>query len=552
MFAIALLALVVACTSDDDDDDDGGEASPASPSGEITVAALQFESWDPHVSALTQDASHYYKVWRGLYHFDAQQQPVPSVAADMPAVSEDGLTYTVALREGLTWSDGDPLDADDFVAAFQRTCNPDLAGAYQYIVANVSGCTEYYGAADASADEKAVLRDAVGVVALDAHTLEFTLNESQPTFTLILAMWPALPAPSHLLTSVDAAWPGPLENVYNGPFMPSEYVEGDHMALAPNPSWDGEPVKVATITMRYIDDAAVANTAYRAGELDVAPADRSAIPAIQGDEVLGDELVAYPSSSTSALMFNLNVDALQDSGVRLALSRAIDRDTLNAVVLGGSNVPTTSWMAPERSGAEDGAYDNVLGFDPEAARDHLAKAGYADGEGFPALTLLLRDSGSNKATGEFLQAQWKEHLGIDVQIEIVDGKTLGGRYVTGEFDMVVGGWTEDYPDPENWMLGLWQTGGSVNFTFTSVAALDELLGSAQYDPDDAHRRETYREAEQVLLSEAAGVAPLYHRGNYFLVKPHISGMVEHKMLSDTMAGGAPGDWHPEYWSTSKV
>jgi oligopeptide transport system substrate-binding protein len=112
-----------------------------------------------------------------------------------PQVSADGKTYTVKLKSGLKWSDGQPMTAKDFVLGMQRTCNPDIAGHYQYILTAVVGCDDYYGAADKTPAEKDALLKAVGVRAVDDTTVEYKLTDPQQTFPILLAMWPAFPVP---------------------------------------------------------------------------------------------------------------------------------------------------------------------------------------------------------------------------------------------------------------------------------------------------------------------------------------------------------------------
>src|SRR5690606_20363235 len=136
-------------------------------------------------------------VWRGLYKLNLENEPVPEMAAGEPEVSDDGLTYTVTLKDDLRWSDGQPLTAEDFVAGVHRTCDPDIAGQYQYLLSNIVGCDEYYqsngdpeaGVAAKSEEEKAQLREAIGVRAIDEKTIEYRLVEAQPTWPIILTMW---------------------------------------------------------------------------------------------------------------------------------------------------------------------------------------------------------------------------------------------------------------------------------------------------------------------------------------------------------------------------
>jgi oligopeptide transport system substrate-binding protein len=549
MFAVlAIMAIAVACGDDDDDDDTngGGDNTPTTqaPSGTITIGATQFETWDPHFSDFAQDISHMVYVWRGLYHLDLNDVPQPAMADGAPKVSDDGKTYTITLKKDLKWSDGQPLTAADFVLGIQRTCNPDNAGHYQYILTNIVGCDDYYAAADADAAKKTELQAAVGVKAIDATTLEIKIGAAQPTFPTLLALWPTFPAPSHKLATVDAPWPGPLENVYNGPFMPSAYTEKATMELVPNPNWIGTGVGVEKVVLKYVDDAAVLNQAYRTGEVDATVANKPELDKLKTE--FPNELQLYPATRTIGLEFNVTKAPVDKAEVRLALSQATDRETMMKVVFKDANTATTNWVPPARNGLKGGEYDDILGFDPAKAKENMTKAGYPDGKGFPELTLIMVDSATNKLLGEFLQAEWKKHLGIELKLEITDSKTRSSRFNASDFQLVTGGWQEDYPDPENWFLGLWETGGSINKVLVSIKALDDAIDKARYNTNDEERRKLYRDAEKILLQEANGIAPLYHTLAAMLVKPHIKGMVENKRPGDTFV---PGDWYIELWKT---
>jgi oligopeptide transport system substrate-binding protein len=537
----SVLAFAVACGDDDDDDDNGssGGGGSSAPSGTITVQALQFQSWDPHFANFSQDIDHHFKVWRGLYEFDKDQKPVPSMADGAPKISSDGLTYTIKLKQGLKWSDGQPLDAQDFILGFQRTCSPDVAGYYQYYLFVVPGCEEF-------ANKKGEA-SAIAIRAVDASTLEIKLNKVKPTFHSILALWMTFPVPKHLVKAPGDAWPAPVDNVYNGPFMVKAYTEKSSMELVPNPNWAGkEKPKVEKIVLRYIDDNATSNNAYRSGELDIALANTVQLDVLKSE--FPKELVSYPGTVTIGLMLNVKDSVFQNQDVRFALAYATDRKTYNDVVEKGAHSPTTSWMSAARSGAKEGVYDSAIGFDPKKAKESLAKAGFPDGKGFPKLTVLIRDSAGNKAAAEFLQAEWKKHLGIELSVEVVDTPTRSARYNKSEFQFVIGGWGEDYPDPENWFLGLWETDGGNNKTLTSVKELDDLLEKAKKNTNDEQRRQQYRDAEKVLIEGLHGVIPLHHRNNHFLVKPHIKGVTENKAQSDSIM---PAAWWPEFWSTTK-
>jgi oligopeptide transport system substrate-binding protein len=555
VFALfAILVVAVACGDDDDSTSNATKTSAsgspavsnAAPSGTITISGTQFETWDPHFSDFAQDIGHFYMVWRGLYEFDLNSKPVPSMADGAPVVSDGGKTYTVKLKKDLKWSDGSPLTADDFVAGLQRTCNPDNAGHYEYIMTAVVGCDDYYTSkGDAAAKE--ALRAKVGVRAVDATTVEYKLTDPQPTFPILLAMWPTFPQASAKIQATATAWPGPMQNVYNGPFMPSAYTEKDHMDLVPNPNWVGaQKAQVTKITIKYIDDLSVANNAYRNGELDASQANAPDLETIGADPVLGKEISNSASTRTTGLEFNMTDPVMAKKEVRVALSMATDRVTLNKVAAKSGNVPSTSWMPPARSGVPAGTYDALLGFNAAKAKQTLASANI-DPKSLD-ITLLLVDNPSNKAVGEVLQQQWQQNLGVTLKLEFVDSKTRSARFNSKQFQIVTGGWQEDYPDPENWMLGLWETGGSINKTSTSVPALDQVIAKAKFDTNNEERLQLYKDAEKLLLDGANGVAPIWQNGVHMLIKPYISGMKESERPSDTFVAG---NWNPENWKTSK-
>ena len=566
LFSILAVFAVFAFAAACGDDDDSASKSPApagdktaapantavaaaKPSGTITIRGIQFETWDPHFSDFSQDIGHFFMVWRGLYHLDAKDQPEAAMADGKAQASADGKTYTVKVKTGLKWSDGQGLDANDFVLGFQRTCNPDIASHYQFILSPIVGCDAYSKAGKDTPEKKAELLKGVGVRAVDANTLEVKLTDPSPTFPIIMALWPTFPVPKHLVKTVDAKWPGPLENVYNGPFMPKAWTEKSQIELVPNPQYTGkQKAQVEKIVIKYIDDAAVALNAYRTGEIDATDVPSTQLDAVRKDATLGKELNDYATTRTSALEPNLKDPLMAKLDVRLALSQATDRKILNDVVLKGANIPSTNWMPPDRSGIKAGTFDADIGFDPAKAKASMAKAGYADGKGFPKLTLLQTDTATNKAISEFLQAEWKKHLGIDITLEFTDSKTRSGRFNSGDFQLVLGGWGEDFPDPENWILGLMETGGSINKQSCSMKEIDDLIAKAKFNQNDEQRRQQYRDVEALVVKNICGYGPIWQVGAHRVVKPYIKGMVENKKPDDHFV---PGDHHPELWTTSR-
>src|SRR2546427_2942411 len=204
LVALGAIVAFAACGSDNKSTEKspGGGTSAVGEriqGGTLTVQNLEFQSSDPHFSNFVQDISLERMLWRGLYTLDKDNKPQASMADGDPTVSADGLTYTVKVKEGLKWSDGQPLTAKDFALAVLRTCNPDVASNYQSFVTNIEGCDEYFGAKgtkDApktpTPEELEALKSAVGAKAT-GNTVEFTLKNAQPTFKLLMSMWTYFP-----------------------------------------------------------------------------------------------------------------------------------------------------------------------------------------------------------------------------------------------------------------------------------------------------------------------------------------------------------------------
>lgn len=558
---VAILALVALPACGDDEEEEAtptatpAETPAATPTpaagGELTVATFEPDALDPHFSSFSQDISLQRMLWTGLYWLDANNVSQPQMAAALPEISADGRTYTITLKEGLLWSDGDDLKAEDFVMGILRTCNPVHAGEYQYVLTNLAGCDDHFGN---EAGFDASLQNLVGVRAIDDLTLEITIGEPQPTFTIILSMWMTWPAPVHLFPNSSDPWPepgpdAPGQLAYNGPYILTGYNPGDSAVLEPNPNWAGDiKPTLDTLTLRFIDDLAVANEAFRAGEVDFATVDEVQLPTIVSEFGPTGEYVKVEAAITLGLQMQLEKPPLDNLDVRLALARAFDREQLNEVVYGGGNTATTTWIPLGDGGEAPDAFEDVIGFDPDAARAHLEAAGYPNGEGFPVLTFLDRDSPTSRALTEFLQESFRTVLNIDTEIELVDAPTRSARFTSEDFELFRGGWIHDYPDPENWILGLFETGGTLNNYNCSNPQIDALVEDARFNTNDAERRQQYTDINRLISESVCGVAPFIHLANHYLIKSNVVGMVENASAQDAVI---PGDWMPEAWGRSE-
>jgi oligopeptide transport system substrate-binding protein len=189
------------------------------------------------------------------------------------------------------------------------------------------------------------------------------------------------------------------------------------------------------------------------------------------------------------------------------------------------------------------AFESIIGYDPEAAKAALADAGYPNGAGFPTLTLTTLDRPDRKAEAEFLQKNWKDILGITVNIQTVDAKTRSSTFNSRNFDLFMGGWQNDYPDPENSLIGLFDTDGGNNKYDCSDPEIDAKLKAASTETDNATRIKDLQEAETLIVTKLCGAAPVWQGAQPYLVDSKMGGINPNGQIDAAM----PGNWCPECW-----
>jgi len=561
LIALAVLIFMAACGGEGEK----GTATPkaASPTAEahapadqqqIVVQSVQPEFFDPHRSNFEQDIAIERMLWRGLYQLqlaaDGSVKAVPAMAAGEPTIA--GNVYTVKLKPGLKWSDGQPLTAKDFEYGIKRECDPKVAGPYQYVlgesILNIVGCDAYASAPKEATDaELQALRDAVGVKAIDDTTLQVTLGAPKVTFTIIMSLWAAFPARQDVIEKNGDKWTDPGNIVCNGPFILTELTPGagGHVVLEPNPNWALEPKPaLQKLTIRFIDDLEAAFRAFQTGELDITSIPATEIPTIKGDANLNKQFLQVGSSRIWSVEMQMKNAVLSNFNVRLALSRAIDRKTLVKVVYNDAYLPANYWIVQGLTGFQGSApFEGIIGYDPAAAKKALADAGYPNGQGFPTLKLTILDRPDRKAEGEFLQKAWKDTLGINVEIQAVDSKTRSSTFNTKNFELFMGGWQIDYPDPENVLIGLFDTGGGNNNYECSDPDIDAKLKAAGAETDNAKRIKLLQDAETLIVTKLCGMAPVWQGAFLYLADSKMGGLKPNGQIDAAM----PGNWCPECW-----
>jgi oligopeptide transport system substrate-binding protein len=437
------------------------------------------------------------------------------MAAESWTQSEDGLTWTFTLREGLTWSDGAPLTADDYILALTRaaTTGYDFAWYWGYAggIKNWGPVTE--GTADVST---------LGIKAIDARTIEVTTEAPKPYLPGVVSLW--YPVPKHVWDKLGDEYAANVETlVSSGPFIVESWEKSNNkMVLVKNPTYTGpwQPMVDRLEIDPSLGAPEVGLPAFMAGEADFSFLNAGQIPFVE--QRFPDQLVKNAVFATSYISFDLGAAPFDNINVRKALQYAINRDELTATVLKDLAVPGRSLLPPGFPGYNDAITSQAV-FDPDKARQFLADAGFPGGEGFPEVEIWYRDQGgyNGAITGpmlQYLQAQFKDVLGITMNIKILPQKDWMEGLLQKKNNLFLAPYEYDYIDPSNF-YGIFYNGGRHDHR---IQAYDDLVAEADANPDWATREKLYQQAEQVLIDNASFI-PVVHPITVAVVSKELTG-----------------------------
>ena len=476
-------------------------------------------SLDPALTTLVDEFAVERTLLEGLLIPGANgDKPLPGVATHFD-VSPDGLTYTFHLRPEARWSDGEPVTAAHFIAAYRRLLTPATAAPKASV---------FYPVKNARTFVTGTLADfsAVGFRAADASTLVVTLAEPTPRFPHYVASGPWLPVRADVVAQHGRNWTRPENFVGNGPFLLAEWRAHQRIVVRRNPLWHGAAtVRLGEIHFLHFDDGDSEERAYRAGQLDATMSVPSSKVEVYARERPA-ELHRAPMIETRYLAFNTTRPPLNDVRVRRALALAIDREQIAARVLRGQQTAANRLIpaALDAGPAPASAHRH----DPAAARALLAAAGFAGGNNFPRLEVAAW-SKSQVATLEAIQAMWREHLGLEIAIITREGGVHLSSLATGDYDI---GFITQIPDLADAaeMLGDFTSGAPENYPHWSDPAFDTALARARPLADPAARTAALRLAEERLLADAP-LTPLYFNTKLWLMSPRLRGWQEDGLWS---------------------
>jgi oligopeptide transport system substrate-binding protein len=505
------------------------------------VSGSEPESLDPHIPTGQPEARILIALYDGLVEYHPKtMEPIPSLAESWD-VSEDGTVYTFKLRRSGRFSNGDPVTAHDFVYSMRRALAPELAAQNSYLAYSIKNAEDY--------NAGKLPAEALGVEALDDHTYRLTLKQPAPYFVGLLCHQFFRVVHKPTIEKHGKTWTKPENIVTSGSFTLREYRPYDRIIVVKDPNhWDADMVRLDRIEFYPLEETPTMMNLYKSGDLYAVY--NHVPPAAWNSVVSGykDEYLNFPQLIVDFYTFNVTKPPMNDLRVRQAFNLAVDRDAL--AKFRRTSRPlidfTPIGIFPKYEEARRKVYAEELAkigssleewqkrkYDPEKARELLAEAGFpVERRGnafvspsFPVdqIELLYNTAESNRAVAEFIQAQWKQNLGITVTLRNQEFRTfLATRKKLDYLGMARAGWIGDFVDPVSF-LKLFYTQNNDSSTGWHDPEFDRLLDEANSERDPQKRYEILAKAELYMLL-AQPVMPLQVASTNWMKKPFVKGM----------------------------
>ena len=492
------------------------------------------ETLDPALNSAIDGANTIITIFEPLLLINENNEVIGGQAESWEA-SEDGLTWTFTMRDGLKWSDGTDLNAKDFEYSFKRMVDPNTAAPYaETCLGMIDGFEEAAGFPDADGNPTVDPNpEALNVKASeDGKTLTIVLSYPCSYFDKMAAFAAMSPVQQATVEANGDSWCTSADTfVSNGPYMITDWTPSERIVLSKNPNyvggWDNSKIVSDTITLLLLEDSSASFAAYNSGEavlIKDVPTDE--IPSLTKAEDGGDFYVDT-ILGTYYVSLNLQRDAFKDAKVRKALSLAIDRDYVANTIMQGTYTTADSIVGPGIVDESGYFHDNgnapYISADYEAnlaeAKKLLEEAGYPNGEGYPTIEYSTNDAGYHVPLAEYLQQAWGD-LGITLTINKMEWSSFTPARRAGEFDVARNGWVMDYNDPSN-MLDLFCTSNGNNDGKYANPDFDAAIDASKVADSAEHFAQLHK-AEDILM-EDTGCLPIAYYNDYWLQSPTLKG-----------------------------
>jgi len=475
----------------------------------------EFTTADPQ---MVEDVSGSYFVrdlFEGLMNQDADGNLIPGVATGY-TTNDAKDVYTFTLRNNARWSDGNPVTAHDFVYAWRRLADPATGSPYSWFADIMA--LENVGAVMSGESPP----EALGVRALDNHTLEVRLTASLPYFAAMTTHASTFPSPQWTVRTFGDNWTKPGNIVGNGAYVLTEHIPNETATRERNTMyWNNDATILDKVVTLVINDENTDFTRWEAGETD-----KGAVPSGQYPRLKAqypDEAISFPRLCTYYMTFNLSPsgpEAFKDVRVRQALSYALDRSVVTDKILQGGQIQAFTFTPGATAGFE--VPEVAFGKMTQDQRNVNAKllmdaAGYGPDNPLK-FEYMYNTSEGHKKIAIAAQQMWKETLGAEVTLANQEWKTFLKTRGGQNFDVARGGWCGDYNEASTF-LDLMTTPSGYNDGKFSNAEVDELMTSARTMSDATSN---YTRVEEIMANEMP-IIPVYHYTGVFMLRKNVKG-----------------------------
>jgi len=510
--------LLAGCTAGGDASEDGGPVA----GGTLTYATGDAEPTclDPHVGGNYPQALVSTQYLESLVSKDSDGEIVPWLA-DSWEESDDGLSWTFTLRDGVSFTDGTPFDAAAVAANVAHLQDPETLSSTGYLA----------------------LQKVAGVEAVDARTARFDLSEPDSALLESLTQpWLAMESPEALQRPQDENCESP---VGTGPFVVESWTKQDRVVLTRNDDYSSPPADAGhegpahldEVVWRFIPDSAARYAALQAGQVDVIDNVQPDTLVAAGKDDSLDEIDAPRPGAANRIELNSGKAPFDDERVRQAFITGVDvNDGIDSLFFGTADRSYSPLSSVEPLAWSD---ESLFDVDPDAAGDLLDEAGWTgrDADGFRTkggerLSLEFPVSTNQSIPAEqslFEQIQaGAKQLGIEVVLSPLDLSSWYGALAENDYDLVSAPYTKVGPDV---LRILYDTAGITpapsgyfaNLAQLSDPELDQLLTDAAATTDPDQRADLYEQAQRTIL-ESYTVLPLYDQQNHYLVRSSVTGV----------------------------
>jgi peptide/nickel transport system substrate-binding protein len=450
----------------DGDGDGGGENGGGGGGGEL-VAALSAEpdQLDPHKTTAYASFQVLENVYDTLVQPDENLEMAPALAESWET-SDDQLTWTFTLREGVTFHNGDPLTADDVVFSYNRIIDEELANAYRF--------------------------DAVkSVEAVDDRTVDIKLKQPAPNLLAQIGAFKGMAIVHEQNVTSGEVTRNPIGT---GPFKLSDYTSGDSITLTANADyWDGEP-GVGSVRFTFVSEPSVALANLQSGQ--VQWTDNLPPQQVESLEDGGElEIGRVPSNDYWYFATNQARKPFDDPRVRQALAWAIDREAITeAAKFGLATVNQTAIPETSTWYYDYAPYEQ----DPDKARQLLQEAGATN---LTMDMMVTNEFPETVQAAQVMESQLSE-VGVKLKIRTEDFGTWLDEQSKGNFDAFMLGWLGNI-DPDDFYYSQHHSSGSNNYQKYVNKELDGLLDKARTETDEGARKDLYDQAAKIIVDDAS-------------------------------------------------